>query len=95
VISDGLQCQYNNPAVCKSFADSGSAENKTTVFWIKSTSVRSISTFSKHWLEDEYILLPSTELKIINKTIDRENTNLNVVEMEEILVVRDSKYITL
>ncbi len=62
-----------------------------TLFWIKSTSARSIEEFSAHKLDKEFVLLPGTKLKIINKTKNNAN-KLHIVKLEEILVSRESKY---
>jgi hypothetical protein len=79
--------------VCNDFAKSVGDEKKT-LFFIKSNSAKPVSKFTVFPSEQEYILLPGTQLKIINKTIDPNNKNLNIVRLKEIDMIRDGKYNT-
>jgi len=78
---------------CKSFLGLPSGV-KRTLFWINSTSARSIAVFSAFPDEKESILLPGTQVKIIDKTIDPKDKTLIIVTLEEINMVRESKNIT-
>ena len=51
--------------------------------------------YSAYPSEQESVLLPGTKFMIINKSIDPDNTNLNIVNMKEIITVPDGKYIDL
>jgi len=79
--------------VCNSFLDY-SHTGKRTLYWINSVSARSIVKFSEYPQEQEFILLPGTQLKVINKTVDPYDKTVNIIEMEEIVMDRDSKHIT-
>jgi hypothetical protein len=71
-----------------------SHKSKRTLCWINSVSARSIAKFSEFPHEQESILLPGTQLKVINKTVDPYDKTVNIIEMEEIVMARDGKYIT-
>jgi hypothetical protein len=79
--------------VCNSFMGS-SHKGKRTLCWINSVSAKSIANFSDFPHEQESVLLPGTQLKIINKTVDPYDKTVNIIEMDEIVMTRDGKYNT-
>ena len=81
----------SEPDVCKTFLGT-TPDSKQIFSWIMSTSARSIINFSAYPDEQEYLLLPGTQVKIINKTIDSLD-NLNIVVLKEMPVYRKSEYI--
>ena len=48
--------------------------------------------FSKFPSEEESVLLPGTQLEVINVTIDSINTNLYIAHLMEVKMLRESKF---
>lgn len=66
------------------------------LYWIKSSSAKSIATFSNFPSEAESILLPATKLKVISKQLlPTYKGTVYEIHMEEIEANSDGKYTTL
>ncbi len=79
--------------MCEDFAQPMGIE-KGVIFSFMATSATSIKAFSNFPGEDEYVLLPSTKMKIINKTIDPDNNDILLVTMEEVPILREGEHTT-
>jgi hypothetical protein len=79
--------------MCEDFAQP-TGDEKGVVFSFMATSATSIKAFSNFPGEEEYVLLPSTKMKITNKIIDPHNKNLLLVTMEEVPIVRNGEHTT-
>ena len=62
---------------------------------IKSFSARNISAFSMIPGEQEYILLPATQFKVLSNKMNSEDEDLHEITLEEIETISDSKLMAL